>query len=90
MIKWLNVRQLLFYQTALITYKTKKTVTPAYMGDRMSTDFPYNTRQDATGLVKNTPARGHSTTTVSSTEQQYSWENKGGKHFGKIQDKVLD
>ena len=42
----------MFYQTAIMTYKIMKTGTPAYLGDRMRTAFPYNTRQATTGAIR--------------------------------------
>ena len=35
-----------------MTYKIMKTGTPAYLGGRMRTTFPYNTRQAATGAIR--------------------------------------
>ena len=50
--RWLSVRQLVFYQTAIMTFKIMKTGAPAYLGDRMRTAFPYNTRQATTGAIR--------------------------------------
>jgi hypothetical protein len=49
---WLSVRQLAFYQTALMTHKILKTCSPLYLKDILDTDFPYRTRQATTGAIR--------------------------------------
>ena len=50
--RWLSVRQLVFYQTAILTHKILRTGLPVYLGNRMSTEFPYRTRQATTGAIR--------------------------------------
>ena len=50
--KWLSVRQLVFYQTAIMAHKVKKTGLPAYLARKMRGDFPYRTRQATTGAIR--------------------------------------
>ena len=49
--KWLSVRQLIFYQTALQTHKILINGTPLYFKQRMNTNHPYRTRQAAGGSI---------------------------------------
>ena len=49
---WLSVRQLVFYQTAIMTYKVMKTGFPVYLGNKMRSNFPYMTRQATTGAIR--------------------------------------
>ena len=41
---WLNVRQLVAYHSIIQVYKTAQSGFPAYVSNRLDTDFPYNTR----------------------------------------------
>ena len=41
---WLNVKQLVFYHSVILVYKTLLTTYPKYIFQKLSTDFPYNTR----------------------------------------------
>ena len=49
--RWLSVRQLIFYQTALQTHKILIDGNPVYFKQRMSTNHPYRTRQAAGGSI---------------------------------------
>ena len=49
--KWLSVRQLIFYQTALQTHKILMGGNPLFFGQKMRTNHPYRTRQAAGGGV---------------------------------------
>ena len=49
--KWLSVRQLIFYQTALQTHKILVNRNPLYFKQRMNTNHPYRTRQAAGGSI---------------------------------------
>ena len=49
---WLSVRQLVFYQTAIMAHNVMKTGLPAYLGRKMKGDFPYRTRQATTGAIR--------------------------------------
>ena len=49
---WLSVRQLIFYQTVLTTHKILAFQTPVYLHMKMSTIYPYRTRQAAAGGVR--------------------------------------
>ena len=41
---WLSVRQLVFYHSVTLIYKTLQTTFPKYIFNKLSTEFPYNTR----------------------------------------------
>ena len=41
---WLSVRQLVMYHSILIIYKTVQTACPKYLYNKLSCEFPYNTR----------------------------------------------
>ena len=41
---WLTVRQLVFYHSVILIFKTIKTTFPKYIFDKLATEFPYNTR----------------------------------------------
>ena len=43
--KWLSVKQLVFYQTALTTHKVVKHKAPMYLHNKISTSHPYRIRQ---------------------------------------------
>ena len=49
---WLSVRQLVFYQTVILTHKTLTTGYPTYMKQRMSSNYPYRTRQATNGSIR--------------------------------------
>ena len=46
---WLSVRQLVFYQTVIMMHRTMKTGLPKHMKQKMSSNFPYQTRQATNG-----------------------------------------
>ena len=50
--RWLSVRQLVFYQTAILTHKILRTGLPVYLGNKMNIEFPYRTRQATTGAIR--------------------------------------
>ena len=41
---WLSVKQLVFYHSVILIYKTILTTFPKYIYSKLSTQFPYNTR----------------------------------------------
>ena len=41
---WLNVRQLVFYHSVILVHKTLLTSSPKYIFNKLSSEFPYNTR----------------------------------------------
>ena len=49
---WLSVRQLVFYQTVIMMHKTMKTGLPKYLKQKMSSNFPYQTRQATNGSIR--------------------------------------
>ena len=49
---WLSVRQLVSYQTAVMTHKIRQTGAPTYLGNIINAEFPYMTRQATTGGVR--------------------------------------
>ena len=52
---WLSVRQLVFYHSVVIIYKTILTTYPKYIHTKLSTQFPYNTRLAQTESVRMGP-----------------------------------
>ena len=49
---WLSVRQLIVYQTAIMTFKIRKTGLPVYFDSVINAQFPYMTRQAASGGIR--------------------------------------
>ena len=49
---WLSVRQLVFYQTVIMTHKIMLTNSPQYMKKKLSTNYPYRTRQATNGSIR--------------------------------------
>ena len=49
---WLCVKQLVFYQSALMTHKIVTTGAPHYLANKMGTSPPYGTRQDTSGGIR--------------------------------------
>ena len=41
---WLSVRQLVLYHSVVLIYKTLQTTYPKYIFNKLSSEFPYNTR----------------------------------------------
>ena len=41
---WLSVRQLVYYHSVILIYKTIQTTYPKYIHKKLSAEFPYNTR----------------------------------------------
>ena len=64
--KWLSVRQLILYQSVILTHKIASTGSPASLAEKMSTSHPYNTRQANSGSIRygeqfsSSDERGHS------------------------------
>ena len=50
--KWLSVRQLIVYQTTLLTHKVQSSGKPSCLASRMSTAHPYSTREATTGSIR--------------------------------------
>ena len=73
---WMSVRQLTFYHTVLTMYKILKSGRPQYLRQKLSSDFPYPTRQ-ATG--------GHVRFNADSTAEG-SFISRGTKEFNRIPD----
>ena len=51
-VRWLSVRQLIFFHTVLQAYKTTKTGLPAVLCESISTHHPLQTRNAARGLIR--------------------------------------
>ena len=51
----MNVRQLVFYHSVTLVYKTLLTTYPKYIFQKLSTDFPYNTRLASSDSVRMGP-----------------------------------
>ena len=49
---WLNVRQLVVYQTNLMVHKTLLAKKPYYLHSRLSSEYPVSTRQHTTGCIR--------------------------------------
>ena len=49
---WLSVKQLVFYHSVVLIYKTILTTYPKYIYSKLSTQFPYNTRLAQTDSVR--------------------------------------
>ena len=49
---WLSVKQLVFFHSVVLVYKTILTTYPKYIYDKLSTQFPYNTRLANTEAVR--------------------------------------
>ena len=52
---WLSVRQLVFYHSVIIIYKTLQTSYPKYIFNKLATEFPYNTRLAQSDAVRMGP-----------------------------------
>jgi hypothetical protein len=52
---WLSVRQLVFYHSVILIYKTSQTTYPKYIYSKLATEFPYNTRLAQTDSVRMGP-----------------------------------
>ena len=52
---WLSVRQLVFYHSTVIIYKTLQTTYPKYIFNKLATEFPYNTRLAQSEAVRMGP-----------------------------------
>ena len=76
---WLSVRQLVFYQTVIMTHKTMLTGTPKFMKQKFSTNYPYRTRQATTGSIR----YGETFNTKSSLIQK-SFAHRGLKDYNMI------
>ena len=51
-MKWLSVRQLIFFHTVLQAFKTTQSGLPSVIRKSISTDHPLNTRNAAGGLIR--------------------------------------
>ena len=50
---WLSVRQLVFYQTVIMTHKTMLTESPIYLWEKFNTEYSYQTRQHISDTTLN-------------------------------------
>ena len=53
---WLSIRQLVFYHSVINIYKTLQTTYPKYIFNKLSSEFPYNTRLAQSESVRMGPA----------------------------------
>ena len=53
---WLSVRQLVMYHSILIVFKAIQAACPKYLYNKLSCDFPYNTRLALSESVRMGPA----------------------------------
>ena len=49
---WLSVKQMIFYQSVILTHKIVKNGSPFYLAQKMSTTHPYRTRQATAGGIR--------------------------------------
>ena len=49
---WLSIKQLVFYNTIIMTHKISTCGTPFYLHDKLFLDYAYSTRQATQGGVK--------------------------------------
>ena len=49
---WLSVRQLTFYHSFILIYKTLQISCPKYIYSKLSSEFPYNTRLSQSDSVR--------------------------------------
>ena len=73
---WMSVRQLAFYHTVLTMYKILKSGRPLYLRSKLTSEFPYPTRQ-ATG--------GHVRFNLDSVAEG-SFISRGSKEYNRIPD----
>ena len=52
---WLSVRQLVFYHSVVLIYKTLMTTFPKYIHSKLCMEFPYNTRLAQSDSVRMGP-----------------------------------
>ena len=52
---WLSVRQLVFYHSVILIFKTLQTKHPKYIYNKLATQFPYNTRLAQSDSVRMGP-----------------------------------
>ena len=55
---WLSIKQLIFFHSALVVYRTSESGTPVYLAQYLSTDHPLNTRQNTQGTIRLTGHHG--------------------------------
>ena len=51
-VGWLSIRQLIFFHTVFQAHKTIVSGKPASLHDSISTQYPYRTRNAATGRIR--------------------------------------
>ena len=49
---WLSIRQLVYYHSVVMIYKTLQTTYPKYMFNKLANEFPYNTRLAESDAVR--------------------------------------
>ena len=49
---WLSVKKQVFYQTVIMTHKTKLTQSPQYVWEKIYNSYPYRTRQSTSGCIR--------------------------------------
>ena len=76
---WLSVRQLVFYQTVIMMHKTMKTGLPKHMKNKLSSNFPYQTRQATNGNIRYGQFLNTKTSLV-----QSSFANRGLKDYNMV------
>ena len=76
---WLSVKQQVFYQTVVMTHKTKLTQSPHYLWEKTNTSYPYRTRQSTSGCI-----RMEDTFVCSSTLTQKGFKFRGATGYNMI------
>ena len=49
---WLSIKQLIFFHSALLVYRTFKSGVPLYLAQQLRTDHPLNTRLSSQGAIR--------------------------------------
>ena len=76
---WLSVKQLVVYQTVVMIHKIVKSGSPYYIHERLSADYPYQTRLATTGGI-----RLDETFSTNYTLTQNSFRFRGAKEYNQI------
>ena len=77
--RWLSVKQQVFYQTVIMTHKTKITKSPYHMWKKMGTGYPYRTRQSTSVCI-----RLDETFSCSSSLTQKGFKYRGATNYNQI------
>ena len=71
---WLSVKQLIFYQSVILTHKIVKSGSPLYLAQKISTSHPYRTRQATSGGIRYAESFP---STLSRTQDSFCYRSAG-------------